>query len=144
MEPCRAWSHFLGAVLILASAMSVTCGHSLCGETEKTAESTPESEKGAAKKAPLGLHGRRSSFPLFTGISMPTPPSQGKPWEPTKAKLADVVVSATKVLFEQGLADPRGCEYREIEVATGSCRSGDGGVVTTHGWVLPSDEEGRQ
>jgi hypothetical protein len=46
-------------------------------------------------------------------------------------------LSAAKALFDAGLADPRGCEYREIEVGTGNVWSGDGGVVTTRGWVLP-------
>lgn len=36
------------------------------------------------------------------------------------------------------MADPRGCSYREIEVGIGNVWSGDGGVVSTHGWVLPS------
>jgi hypothetical protein len=46
-------------------------------------------------------------------------------------------VSATAILFEAGMADPRACDYRAIEVGTGSVWNGDGGVVKTHGWVLP-------
>jgi hypothetical protein len=52
-------------------------------------------------------------------------------------------MSATSELFAQGLADPRGCEYREIEVGTGNIWSGDGGVVKTHGWVF-AGTNGRQ
>jgi len=77
------------------------------------------------------------SSPAFTGDALPPPPAQGKPLVPPATALAPVIVSAVKALFEQGLADPRGCEYREIEVGTGSCWSGDNGIVKTHGWVLP-------
>jgi hypothetical protein len=47
------------------------------------------------------------------------------------------LLSATAHLFETGLADPRGCEYRAVEVAVGSCWSGDGGILKTRAWVLP-------
>jgi len=40
------------------------------------------------------------------------------------------------------MADPRDCEYHEIEVGTGDVWSGDGGVVTTHGWILPDTNSG--
>ena len=45
---------------------------------------------------------------------------------------------ASATLFEQGLADPRGCDYRAIEVAVGSVWSNVAGVASTHGWVLPA------
>lgn len=35
------------------------------------------------------------------------------------------------------MADPRSCDYREIEIGTGDVWQGDGGVVKVHGWVLP-------
>ena len=41
-------------------------------------------------------------------------------------------------LFKQGLADPRGCEYQEIEITAGLGE----GDVKTHGWVLPDDGQG--
>jgi hypothetical protein len=47
-------------------------------------------------------------------------------------------------LFEQGLADPRGCEYRSVSVGTGNCWFGDGGVVECHAWVLPAKEKSGQ
>lgn len=52
-------------------------------------------------------------------------------------------VSATELLFQQGLADPRGCDYREIEIGTGEVWQGDGGVVKMHGWVLPGKSQGK-
>jgi Leucine-rich repeat (LRR) protein len=59
------------------------------------------------------------------------------PWSPPKTELPAKLLTATTALFEAGLADPRGGEYRIIEIGTGNCWSGDGGIVRTHGWVLP-------
>jgi hypothetical protein len=50
--------------------------------------------------------------------------------------LQESLVSAARVLFEQGLADPRGCEYREVRFIVGSVW-GHHGIYTSHGWVLP-------
>lgn len=75
--------------------------------------------------------------PRFDGESLPQPPQQGALWAPPATELPAAFVSATKVLFDQGLADPRGTEYREIEVGVGEPWGGDGGVVKTHGWILP-------
>jgi hypothetical protein len=79
----------------------------------------------------------RKASPIFAGKELPTPPRQRASWSPPKSDLPTNYVSATRLLFEQGMADPRGCDYREIEVGTGEVWSGDGGVVKTHGWVLP-------
>ncbi len=76
--------------------------------------------------------------PRMQVATLPEPPRQRDPWTPPAAKLPETVVSATRLLFEQGLADPRDCKYRTIKVAVGSCWSGDAGVVTVHGWVLPA------
>lgn len=76
--------------------------------------------------------------PRFEGKSIPDPPRQGEPWTPPETKLPKFLVSATAALFEQGMADPRGCEYREVEV-------GEGGILQTRGFVLPerAGEAGR-
>ena len=82
--------------------------------------------------------------PPFRGTVLGTPPHQDAPWELPSTKLPDEVVDACGVLFEQGFADPRGCEYRAIEVGTGEMPP-DGAVVTrTHGWVLPDAGEAGQ
>jgi hypothetical protein len=81
----------------------------------------------------------RKASPLFTGETLPLPPEQHAEWSPPETGLPTNYVSATRVLFEQGMADPRGCDYREIEVGTGEVWRGDGGVVSTHGWVFPGD-----
>lgn len=84
------------------------------------------------------LPARRAS-PLLDDDSLPVPPTQRKPVLPPSGDLPDVFVTATSALFDAGMADPRDCEYREIEIGTGSVWSGDNGIVRTHGWVLPGD-----
>jgi hypothetical protein len=78
--------------------------------------------------------------PKFSGSSIPVPPLQVEEWTQPETKLSPLVVKAIGELFNEGLADPRGCQYREIEVAVGSCWSGDCGVTKTAGWVLSSSE----
>ena len=68
--------------------------------------------------------------PKFEGKSIPDPPRQKEPWTPPQTKLPRFLVSATAALFEQGMADPRGCEYREVEI-------GDGTIFKSRGFVLP-------
>jgi len=68
--------------------------------------------------------------PKFEGKAIPDPPHQREPWEPPGTKLPRFLAAATAALFDQGMADPRGCEYRDVEV-------GDGAVLKTHGFVLP-------
>jgi hypothetical protein len=76
--------------------------------------------------------------PKFEGTSIQVPPAQTKPWTPPPTKLGQVVVSAITTLFNEGLADPRGCDYREIEITAGLGE----GDVKTHGWVLPDHGKG--
>ena len=56
--------------------------------------------------------------------------------DPAQDRLSSRLIAATRTLFAQGLADPRGCEYREIKTCDPEA---DGGVATSHGWVLPTD-----
>lgn len=67
----------------------------------------------------------------FTGKSIPDPPRQKEPWTPPRTRLPRFLVTATAALFEQGVADPRGCEYREVEIA-------DGAPARIRGFVLPA------
>ncbi len=69
--------------------------------------------------------------------AIPTPPHQAEPWPPPQTSLPKFLVSATATLFEQGLADPRDCDYRTIQVLAGSVWGGKAQQVTTSGWVLP-------
>jgi hypothetical protein len=75
--------------------------------------------------------------PRFEGSTIPDPPGQKQPWAPPKTSLPRFLVKASTTLFEQGLADPRECDYRAIEVAAGSVWSNLAEIGSTHGWVLP-------
>ena len=80
----------------------------------------------------------------LTVLDFPEPPQQMAKWEPDTNLISPEFISATKSLFEEGLADPRGCDYREIEIHIGEVWSGDGGKVKTHGWVLPGAANSNQ
>jgi hypothetical protein len=91
--------------------------------------------------AAYGLAQPRGEFrraPHFEGTTIPDPPRQREPWQPPATSLPRFLVSASATLFEQGLADPRGCDYHAIEIGIGNVRSGGGGVTKTRGWVLPA------
>jgi hypothetical protein len=62
------------------------------------------------------------------------PPKPAQPWTAPPTKLPPVVVSAITELFNDGLPDPRGCEYREIKIPEFGTRT-----IDTHGWVLPGE-----
>jgi hypothetical protein len=79
----------------------------------------------------------RPAAPASEKSPYPTPPEQAAPWSPPKTSLDASVVSAAAKLFERGLADPRGLEYREVELTTGDVWSGGGGATKTHAWVIP-------
>src|SRR5215471_6232653 len=72
--------------------------------------------------------------PFFQGEALPVPPQQSAPWSHGNDALSNAAVT----LFEQGLADPRGLEYREIEIAVGNPLNGGGYPHKTHGWMLPN------
>jgi hypothetical protein len=71
-------------------------------------------------------------------ISIPKPPQQQASWLPPAAdsQLPPNLITATARLFEQGLADPRGLQYRDIEIVAWRGWPRDLSVKT-HGWVLP-------
>jgi hypothetical protein len=71
------------------------------------------------------------------------PPQQNAAWEVPPNDLPTNYVSATALLFEQGLADPRGCEYRTVEIETETGSGEESGTVETRGWVLPGDATNR-
>ena len=69
-------------------------------------------------------------------LRLPEPPRQHTAWRPD-ASIPTNILSAVDKLFEQGFPDPRGCEYREIEVAVSGVWGGKVSLVKTRGWVLP-------
>jgi len=72
------------------------------------------------------------------------PPQQQMKWEAATNVISSEFQSATRTLFEQGLADPRGCAYREIEIQFGDVWGRTVGTVKTHGWVLPNSSNSNQ
>jgi hypothetical protein len=82
----------------------------------------------------IGDHraGRRGAFqrdegarpsPMKAEALLPRPPRQDEPWALPESGLSEAAIDAARVLFEQGLADPRGCAYREVELAAGPVTS---------------------
>lgn len=67
---------------------------------------------------------------------IPDPPQQTSAWSPPLTSLPEKAVTAIVELYKQGMADPRGCEYREIEADLGY---EDNRTEKTHGWVLPGN-----
>ncbi len=65
----------------------------------------------------------------FAGPSIPTPPRQTEPWAAPATRLPRFLINSTTDLFAAGMADPRGCDYRAVEV-------GDGEPIATHGFVF--------
>jgi hypothetical protein len=74
---------------------------------------------------------------LFTGTVLPAPPKQGQPWTPPASKLSKTWDSAVQAMLKHGIADPRGCQYREVELSCGSSAWGEFALVTTHAWLIP-------
>src|SRR5215510_265640 len=82
----------------------------------------------------LAQQNKPARAPFFQGEGLPTPPQQNAPWPHGD----DALLKAAARLFERGLADPRGLEYREIEIAVGNPWDGGGYPLKTHGWILPN------
>lgn len=76
-----------------------------------------------------------------TDPSFPLPPRHGTPWHPPETSLPATLVTASIKLFEQGLADPRDCEYRQVEIAVSSIWGGGLMILKTHAWVLPQQRD---
>jgi hypothetical protein len=86
--------------------------------------------------------GQPSSPRRFAGDHLPATPWQGRAWSPASDKVPKHWLSATAKLLEYGLADPRGCVYRQAELVVGSVWSRTGSIVKTHVFVLPPADEG--
>ena len=67
----------------------------------------------------------------------PKPPEQSSRWAPPRGALEEGAEDAARELFQQGVADPRGCAYHEIEILRAGVW-GDSGVYETRGWILPN------
>src|SRR5205085_57668 len=74
--------------------------------------------------------------PHLARQSVPVPPRQKARWTPPKSIVPDKHVKAAELLFAQGLADPRGCEYRNVSLVTDNADYRPT-VQEVHAWVLP-------
>ena len=71
---------------------------------------------------------------------LPVPPRQADPWTPPRCEVPQGLLKQAEGLFRHGLADPRGLEYRQIELVAREYDQGLGyGVLSTRGWVLPQE-----
>lgn len=85
------------------------------------------------------------AVPRLASTRIPEPPEQRTPWAPPRSDLPESLITAASVLFEQGVADPRGCEYRAIEIVTsGSSWLAPVQLTNTFGWLLPARPDERQ
>jgi hypothetical protein len=77
--------------------------------------------------------------------AIPEPPARREAWTPPATKLPRFLLDATATLCDQGLADPRGCEYREIRLEGDPVRvavPGEPSPPPRHGFVLPTKGQG--
>jgi hypothetical protein len=68
-----------------------------------------------------------------------SPPMQTNAWRlsMTSTNLPPHLESVINLLFQNGMADPRGCDYREVEVVVANFWSASGTTNKTRGWILP-------
>ncbi len=121
--------------LLPALLLVVGCGGGTVKPTPKVAgkgiaDPQNQGELAVTEKLGGGDESERQA-PKFAGKAIPDPPKQGAPWTPPATRLPRSLVDATAALFDLGAADPRGCDYREVEVA------GWRGEQKARGFVLP-------
>ncbi len=106
--------------LSLASLMVIACGGGLVGTAPEVAGTAMPDPQVPGERAingnPGGGKGSGKPDSESTSRTIPKPPGEGAPWKSPATKLPRSLVEATALLFESGVADPRGCDYREIEV----------------------------
>ena len=105
---------FLPALILV-----VACGGQPVGPAPDVAGQASSGRQDPGERAVVEELGRGEEADRqvreFAGKVMPDPPNQGAAWTPPATKLPRSFVDETAVLFV-GVADPRGCEYREVEV----------------------------
>jgi hypothetical protein len=67
----------------------------------------------------------------------PESPRQHAKWQAPKSDVPGSMVSATAWLFDHGMADPRGCDYREVSIKSG-IRLNTDQARALHAWVIPA------
>ncbi len=81
---------------------------------------------------------------FFQGDGIPAAPQQNQPWQPPETSIPAEYVAKIAAAFKHGLADPRNCEYREVEVPMGRDSGGRFFRSKTHGWLLPGNDKQSQ
>ncbi len=122
----RATTLLLLIILLLSSHAGAQTLPSQTSKEEKTPQelerkAPPMLEAVVSGAQMLKLAENRKSFPALSQASVPA-----------------ALLSAADTLFEQGMADPRGCEYREFEISNGSIWGGSQPNVKIHGWLMPA------
>ena len=74
----------------------------------------------------------------------PLPPGINKPWSANFDDDFKIWLKPVSIFFDRIGADPRGLEYREVELQMGSIWSGDAGTHKTHAWVYKSPSDTAQ
>jgi hypothetical protein len=90
-----------------------------------------------ATRPPVSVQVVAPGPPAVRPTFFPDPPATGSAWTAPATGLHPRFVEAVAPAFALGIADPRGCEYREVEIEVGSIWGG-GGILTTHAWVFPT------
>ena len=72
-----------------------------------------------------------------------SPPMQTNPWalSVSSTNLPPHLQSAINLLFQNGMADPRGCDYREVDVVVANFWTASGATNKTRGWILPPAQD---
>lgn len=92
----------------------------------------------------LGFFLLITTFCCAQSLQLPVPPQQNAAWRAT-GDIPTNIISAANAVFTLGFPDPRGCEYREIQIVTSSVWGERGTNPTvTHGWMLPGSAGGRR
>ena len=95
---------------------------------------------GAARPAlPVCARGDRAApvADALVASGFAVPPAQHDRWS-APATLPAALAGAVTTLFEQGVADPRGLPYRDVELTVASDYGAEQ-KVTTHAWVFHND-----
>lgn len=120
------------AALALGSTLAGCSASPAPAPRPRTAAAPAPADPGAAPAA---------SWP-FEGTHLPAPPAQRLPWSPRPTGLPAGLVRAAASLFAQGVADPRGLEYRQVEITTTTDISEPPAALGIRAWVLPEAEGG--
>ncbi len=80
---------------------------------------------------------------FFQGDRIPAPP-RNPLWRLPQTNIPAEYTDSFAAAFEHILADPRNCEYMEVEVPAGDDAFGGFYRLKTHGWLLPRDDEHSQ